>query len=162
MGRIRTSTRTTQLSDGEKNDILVAWGGGKKTVRDLAVEFARDESTIRRLIEEFRPTTQLARATILARAADIARRVTDKADVDQLIDVLSRPNIGVLDAPVAASGKGNGGANVLINVQAGSLPAINEAEYRPTRGALPEPQPEGDIKNVGLGSTPLAQAYKGD
>lgn len=163
MGRKRTanSSSAIRMSEGEKNDILVAWKTGKKTPQMLAREFGRDESTIHRLIAEFRPTTELAKAKILSQASALVDRVLEKADVDQLIDLLQRPNIGVLDPMVDPKKAGGGPGGVLVNVQAGSLAAVNVLEYSQNALPTPDDDPTGSVKNVQLGPVVAAQAYKG-
>lgn len=151
------------MDDGEKNDILTyVKKYPQKTIREVAREFGRDESTISRLLKQFRPTTELARATILARASQLVERVADKADVDQLIDILSRPNVGVLE-PVAGKGGGSGGANVgiLVSVQQGSLAAIATNTETVPAAIDGETVPEGGGKRISMGSVPVGQLYGG-
>jgi transposase-like protein len=112
------------MSAGEKNDILVALAKPGATAAAVAKEFGRDISTINRLIAQFKPTDALARATLMSRLSEMVERVVDKADVDQLISVLSRSNVGIL-APENKSTGGSGPNIYLSSVQVGTLAAVN-------------------------------------
>src|SRR4051812_20256236 len=151
--------RTSKLSPGEKSDILDFIEKGK-SVQEAAAEFGRDVSTIRQLLLELRPTTTLARATLRARSAEILDHVIDKGDVDQLIDLLSRPNVGVLD--VTPTPKGGGvsvGWGIAVSVSPGSFPAVNEVDFidgqKRVQGEL---NPAGESKRISVGA-PVGEFY---
>lgn len=74
----------------------------------IGAEFGRHETTIRALIERLRPTNNLATDYLRSQSLRMAMKVVRRANVSELIDVLSRPNIGVLE-PVKQSGKDGGG-----------------------------------------------------
>lgn len=148
-----------KVSDGEKEDILVFLKSGK-SIKETAYHFGRSADTIRDLLKSLRPTTELARATLRARAMELTDRVIEKADTDQLIDILSRPNVGVFDPAPSAKGAGGGG-NVLINIQAGSLAAVNEAEYIEGQKEKSIDNPDGSGKNLMVGGESIGQLYGG-
>lgn len=68
------------------------------------------------------PSTDIAADVLRAGAFKLAQRVLRKGNVDQAIDVLSRPNIGVL-APAKESG--SSGPAFRIGVQVDALGAIS-------------------------------------
>lgn len=145
------------LTPGEKNDILDAFVNKKKTIQAISKEFGRDCSTIARLLKDYKPTTLLARASLQARASELVDRVLEKADVDQLIDILQRPNIGVLD-PVAPRG-GGGGTNVgiLVSVTPASLPAVDAATYTDGKPVLQAGEDIIEGKSVRVGGAVVGQ-----
>lgn len=149
------------MTDGEKNDILVfVKRHPRMTLMDIAREFGRDVTTITRLLRSLKPTTELARATLLSRASELVDRVTEKADIDQVIDILSRPNIGVLDPIVGKSGGGGGGVNVLVSVQAGSLAALTETPEVPALDGETVEEAPGRVKRISIDNTPVGEFYK--
>jgi hypothetical protein len=149
--------RTSQLSDGEKSDIIRTLGEGK-TVKEVARMFARDESTITRLIQEFRPTKDLAQAKLQAGLATLVDRVIEKADVDQAIKILSNAKVGVLEPEVKGGGR-SGGINIAFGLSVGheSLAAVTSVtEF----GDSTEPKKlEGEVgsRPVRLGSVLAGQ-----
>lgn len=152
--------RSSVMSDGEKEDILKYLHTGK-TIKETAYHFGRHENSIRELVKKLRPTTQLARSLILARASELTEKVLEKADVDQLIDILSRPNVGVFDpAPSAKGGGLGGGGNILINIQAGSLAAVNESEYVEGQVAKEVESPAGSARSLMAGGESFGQLYE--
>lgn len=87
----------------------------------VATKSGRSVAAISRLRAKYSPTTFLAERLIKAKALDLTQRVIDKADVDQSIEVLSRPNVGVLQ-PLKSGGGDFGGVH--ISVSANSVGAI--------------------------------------
>lgn len=149
------------MSDGEINDILVyVKRNPHRTLAEVSAEFGRDIHTISKLLKRLRPTTELARATLLSRANELVTRVADKADIDQLIDVLSRPNVGVLD-PVANKGGGGAHVGILVSVSPAHLAALTPAAPEPLTIDAPA-QPMGGVKKVGVGSVPVGQFFTGE
>lgn len=103
-----------------------------------------DAKTVSRVWRMMQPTTGLAIDFIRARAFRMARRVVNEGSVDALINILERPNVGVLD-PVKKVESGGGG--FFISVQADSCGAVNvgvmpqqSMEARPDLPALPAPE----------------------
>lgn len=144
----------SQISPGEKNDILVALAKPGATFKGVAKEFGRDESTISRLAAQFKPTDALARATLMARLSEMVDRVCEKADVDQLISILSRSNIGVL-APEVKGGSPGVNNQILVSVNPGSLAAVNEEFGRP---ALPPADGPDAGRAIQVGSVLLGES----
>lgn len=71
-------------------------------------------------VQRMMPTTDLAQAVLQRGAVRLASRVLRKANVVEAIDILSRPNIGVLD-PIK---KQEGGGGFLISMSADSCGAV--------------------------------------
>lgn len=69
---------------------------------------------------EHRPTTKLATMKIQARASQIVEKIIEKAPTNELIDILSRPNIGVLE-PMKS---GNQGGGFIVSVSADSCGGV--------------------------------------
>lgn len=67
-----------------------------RTVKQIAYELGRQEPAIRRISRKYHPTTALAERLIRASALTLAEKVVKHSTVEEAIDVLSRPNIGVL------------------------------------------------------------------
>ena len=80
-----------------------------------------DVQTVYNIQRRMRPTTQVAQDYIKGNALKLAMRVVRKANVDQAIGILSRPNIGVLDSPNQESGTGR---HFMIGVAMDSLGSV--------------------------------------
>jgi hypothetical protein len=102
----------------------------------LATQFDRTPATILNLLKRFRPTTKTAQSYMEAQALKLAMRVVRNADVDQAIDVLSRPNLAVL-APAKEIASGPQG--FFLSVQAENLGAVRLATGA-VQGELAAPQ----------------------
>lgn len=108
--------RASNLNDEELTFILnfVKKQDGKGILRShtykvLGQKLERDPDSIARAIQRLMPTVTLARARFQAGAAKMAKRVIAKGSVQDLIDVLSRPSVGVLDPAIKAGAGGQGG-----------------------------------------------------
>lgn len=144
-GRIQAS----KVSRGEQNDIWLALQEKGATIQSVAGIFGRHIDTVATIQRKFRSTTALASARIRAKALDLVDKVIEKGEVDQIIDVLSRPNIGVLD-PVnkgGTSGGLNGGIHVSVGI--GSLAAVSVEATPNAPISLPEASIDGEIVKVG-------------
>lgn len=82
-----------------------------------------DPKVIGTVVHRLRPTTDIAKMYFRASALKMARRIARKGSPSELIDVLSRPSIGVLDAP-KGKGDGDGGGNFFISVSADTCGAV--------------------------------------
>lgn len=86
------------------------------SLNQIGQQLHRHHDTIRQAIEPFMDSTELAQQRLRGAALQLVERVIEGADVDQALDVLSRPNVGVLQ-PVAQQGNSS---NVQVNI--GILP----------------------------------------
>jgi hypothetical protein len=109
--------------------------------------------TVYHVQRRFRPTTDAATDYIRANSLRLAMRVVRKANVEQAIGILSRPNIGVLD-PQGESGVG-GGRMFQIGVSVDSLGSvkvgvqIGESETQPALGpGSAEPILQGEAQEA--------------
>lgn len=76
-------------------------------------------------IQRYRPTGRMARIYFQSRALKMARRVVEKGTTAELIDVLSRPNIGVLSPKQATGGDSNGPLFLAISADScGAVKAV--------------------------------------
>lgn len=150
--------RTSIVGDAEKGDILVALKVEGATYQSVARLFDRDPDTISKIAKEFAPTKVLASAKLQSKLSTLVDRVLEKADVDQIIDILSRPNIGILE-PHAKPGSGAGNNfGIMVSVNTGSLAAVADVASL-AAGQAPVPVLEGEIagKNVRVGPVQVAQ-----
>jgi len=146
------------MSNGEKSDILsYIQKFPDKPLSEVARHFARSESAIRELIAKLKPTTALAHATLLARASELIDKVIDKADVDQIIDLLQRPNVGVL-APMAAKGGGSStNVGLFVSVSPSNLPAIDASTYQDGKHLPVETVDDRPSKRIRVGTQQLGE-----
>lgn len=111
--------------------------------------------TVRAVWRMMQPTTGIAADFIKARAFRMARRLVKEASPDQIINILERPNIGVLE-PVKKVDSGGGG--FFMNVSMDSLGSVSVAvaggqevgQLQPPQDALPEPESEDDLEEEGV------------
>lgn len=90
----------------------------RKVFEDTGIPVA----TVYTLQRRLQPTTELAKDYIRSQAFKLATRVVRKANVDQAMALLSRPNIGVLDPP--GEGGVGGGRQFMIGVAMDSLGSV--------------------------------------
>lgn len=107
--------------------------------RLVAEKTGFDEKTVARVWRMMQPTTGLATDFLKARAFRLARKVVRDASVDQALDILSRPNIGVLD-PIKKQEGGPGG--FFISVTADSCGAVNVGIAGGSMPEFPALQPQ--------------------
>jgi hypothetical protein len=87
----------------------------------LQPPFPIKPDSVYRTIRRFRPTVDMAALHLKASAYRLARRVVNKASVEQSIDILSRSNMGVL-APAKAQMSGPTG--FFLSVKADTCGAV--------------------------------------
>jgi hypothetical protein len=85
-----------------------------RNTNQIAKALGRHHDTIGDALEAFGDTTALATAKIRSEAYALATRIVEQADVDQAIEVLSRPNVGVLQP--AQNGTSGQGVSVMIGI----------------------------------------------
>ncbi len=100
---------------------------------EVADAMGIDASSVRYHVKALKSTVALAKRKLLAKASVMVDRIVEKAPTSELIDILSRPNIGVLD-PAQKGQQGNGG--FFLSVEMGSLGGV-----RATAAMLPESAP---------------------
>ena len=114
-----------RMTSDEKSTILLMSQKGNTTTQ-IAKSLGRSGSTISRFIAEMADTSILAKATLLAGAAELADRIVKKASVVESIEVLSRPGIDVLQPAIPKGG--NGGAGFRVSVGVGSCGTVVQVE----------------------------------
>lgn len=95
-----------------------------------AKEVGVDASSVRYHVKQLKSTVALAKLKIKAKASAMVDRIIEKAPTSELIDILSRPNIGVLE-PAQKGGQGSGG--FMLTVAMDSCGAV-----RATAAMLPD------------------------
>lgn len=93
-----------------------------ETYKVIGEAVGRDHKTVCDVIKRYLPTTDLATAILRAGAVDMAQKIIRKGTVSEMIDVLERPNIGVLD-PVKKGG-GESESGFMLTVSADTLGAV--------------------------------------
>lgn len=101
------------------------------------------ERTIQGVMRKLLPTTKLATAKLRAASSKLVDRLIAKAEVPDILDILSRPNIGVL-AP-ASKGGSDGPTGIFVSVNAESCGAVKLGVV--TGQALP-PSPTQEAADV--------------
>lgn len=102
--------------------------------RRVGLLVGRDAKVIGVTIARLNPTTDLAKMYVRAKALKMMKRVVKKGTTAELIDVLGRPSIGVLDSP---SKEGAGSTGFFISVDAGTCGAVKVgAIHTPDQPAL--------------------------
>lgn len=112
----------------------------------LADQFGRPVATIRTHLRKLAPTTDIARVFLSASALKMAKRVVDEGRVPELIDVLSRPSLGV----IAPKAEAQGGGGFFLSVSADSCGAVRVGLAGSGGGAhlLPESSEGADPPGV--------------
>lgn len=98
----------------------------------VAREMGIDAASVRHHVKALRSTVQLAKRKLLSKASAMVDRIVEKAPTSELIDILSRPNIGVLEP---AQKNNNSGGGFFLSVEVGSLGGV-----RATAAMLPDAQ----------------------
>lgn len=80
------------LSTEEKLAILEMHTRGIST-EVITARLARSESTIRKFLSDYKPTTMVAKAYFEAHAEKLAARIVKHADVDQSMEVMDRLDV---------------------------------------------------------------------
>jgi hypothetical protein len=94
----------------------------QQSVERIAQEVNRPPSSVYALIKRFHPSVDAAKAFVESQALRLAMRVVRKANVQESIDILQRPNLGVL-AP-KEQGAGQLGQGFFLSVEADSCGAV--------------------------------------
>lgn len=129
--------RGIKIEADEIQHILDLFNDSRKRGRSLmdsytlvAQQVGRDAKTIASLIQRLRPTTDLARMYFRAKAFKMAKRIVKKASPSELIDVLQRPSIGVLD-PIKKIDTGPGGFFLSVNAESCGSVKVGVAQLPP-------------------------------
>lgn len=116
-----------RLRESDIQDLMALFKKYRKTLsitdacERVAHDMNLDPKTVYSIQRRFRPTTDIATDYIKGNALKLAMRVVKKANVDQAIGILSRPNIGVLEQ---ASSGGDSGKGFVIGVAVDSLGGV--------------------------------------
>lgn len=137
----------------ELADILALYEEQKRAGKPLMECYAavgevvgRSPAVVRSIISRLRPTNALARVYIQSKSMKLAMKVVREANVAQAIDILTRPNIGVLD-PLKSN---NNEGGFFMSMTADSCGAVKLAVTNQ------RPQIEGDTDAEDAGSAETA------
>lgn len=118
-----------RIDDEEKEYMLGLYEQSIKNGHGLMATYGfiaratkHSEKTVARVMRQLMPTTKLATAKLRAGSSKLVDRLLAKAEVPDILDILSRPNIGVL-AP-ASKGGSDGPTGVFVSVQSESCGAV--------------------------------------
>jgi hypothetical protein len=103
--------------------IMDACGRISADLMELSPPYALPAKSVWAMLNRLRPTTDLAKMYLKAKAMKLVKRVVRKASVAEAIDVLSRPGIDVL-APAAKSVEGSGPTGFFLSVQSDTCGAV--------------------------------------
>jgi hypothetical protein len=92
------------------------------------------------MLNRLRPTTDMAKMYLKAKAMRLVKRVVAKANVSEAIDILSRPGIDVL-SPAQKGVDSSGPAGFFLTVKADTCGAV-------TVGAMVGPQPVKQLEEA--------------
>lgn len=118
----------------------------KLMYEELGVKFDRPWQSIAKVVQRLSPTVNLAQARLRAAAAKMAKHVIQKGSVSEHIDVLSRPNMGVLEPIKKNDGGGGGGFFSSITVESCGTSRTTISQGKP---ALPDGGADGTVIDVG-------------
>lgn len=107
--------KSPKMTPEEKITCLTMKEAGK-SVGEIAYVVKRNVSTVSRYLAGMMDSSLLARMTLKAGASTLAERIIRKADVKESIEVLSRPDMGVLKPAERAGGGGGMGIRVSVGV----------------------------------------------
>lgn len=149
----------------ELDEILGLWEQLKKqdtppmiAYKAIGEELGRDPAVIAGVIRRLRPTADSAKIYIKSKALKLAMKMVRDAKVPEIMDILSRPSIGVLDPPARNEG---GGGGFFLSVTAETCGAVKiVGGQAPERLALPAPVPFDmyqEVKEEAHGTIDVAQ-----
>ena len=118
---VKARKKGGKLNLHEVNAILRLRAEGKSpaAIGDI---IERSVEAVRSCLNRYSDTTAIAEATFKRDAVVMAERVIKRGSTEELIDVMSRPNIGVL-APAVKPGTQPGGFSIQVSVGVASLGA---------------------------------------
>jgi hypothetical protein len=137
--------KPARMSSDEKVTILTM-SRNQKSIDEIAYAVGRSRTTVQRFLAEMIDTSELAKVTLKAGAVKLAERIIKKAEVREAIDVLSRPDIGVI-APAQKGLPVSGGIQVSVGVSScGTVVQVTSGGQNATRGEIPAGNEEGAIQ----------------
>lgn len=117
----------------------------------------RDHKVIANIIQRLKPTTDLARMYFRAKSYKLAKRLVAKASPSEIIDILQRPSVGVLD-PIKKVDMGPGGFFLSVNAESCGSVKVGVMQPQPEQKQIesgeeePTPfNPFADAIDVGQG-----------
>jgi hypothetical protein len=125
----------TRLTSEERDWMLTLMDGGASNA-DVARKSNRSAEAVARVRADYFPTAKLATRYLQANALKLAERIVSDATVEEAIDVLTRPNIGVLAVAKAAM---DGQGNVFLSISTSSLGGVVDPGKLQGQKMLPEP-----------------------
>jgi hypothetical protein len=126
------------MMDEEREYILKAIERGR-TDAEIATKISWPIKEVAETRAEFFPTAGLAKYYLKSQALKLAQRIVAEANVEEAVDILSRPNIGVL-APAVKNAPGPMKAQFLTSINPGDLGGVKVAAQI-TTGEVIEEQP---------------------
>lgn len=135
-----------------------------ESYRLVGAQVGRDQKVIGTIINRLRPTTDMAKMYLRAKSYRLVKRLVAKAGPSEIIDILQRPSIGVLD-PIKKVDSGPGGFFLTVNADSCGAVKVGVMGAHTAQKQLPEAtedevyNPFTDFIDVGQGA---AHAENGD
>lgn len=111
------------IQPDEIQQILDEYADCRKKGREIMESYrligtfhSRDPKLIQQIVARHKPTTDLAKMYFRSKAYRMAKRIVAKGSPSELIDILERPGIGVLDTIKKIEG-GTGGFFLTVNAE---------------------------------------------
>jgi hypothetical protein len=120
-------------------ELIVRYIKQGKENREISALIGWPETEVRDVRAMFFPTPGLAKDYLLANALKLAQRVVEEANVEESIDILSRPNIGVLEPVVKAQNQPRIG--IITNINTSTLGGVMPSTSTYAIDVSPEPEP---------------------
>lgn len=137
--------------------VLEMWDQ-KKTVREIAYHLGRSEKAILNAVRKYNPSTRLAERYIRASALKLAEKVVKHASVEEAIDVLTRPNVGVLQPIVSKHAVG-----FFTSVDPASLGGVVSNDPIPVGSGVSDAAKGNQVQGGPVGSRPaLPERQEGE
>lgn len=132
------------IPDHQKQEILVRFDtlrrqgrGIQESYKIIGEEVNRNYKVIGELINRMRPTAGAARMYLRSKLLRLTRRLVEEAKAPEIIEILSRPGIGVLDPPAKTQADSGG---FFLSVEANTCGAVKVGVAM--QQTLPEAQSE--------------------
>lgn len=138
MGRPIGTSKYPYRDDQEREAIVKMIKRGAPDL-DIAAASGWSEKEVRDTRAMFFPRASLAADYLRARALDLAMRVVEEANVEEAIDILSRPNIGVLEPVLKAQNQPKIG--IITNINTHTLGGVQPSTSTTVIDLSAEPVP---------------------
>ena len=160
----KITDKPNRALDVQDRILILKMSKAGKSVTDIADALGRSSSTISRFLARTVDTRELAMEVIRSGAVTLAERIIKKANVDQSIEVLSRPGISVLEPPVKSGGQSTSlQVSVAVN-SCGTVVSVSGGQNGSELPSMPGRDvhnPQGILEAVSVGAGASEGAREG-